>query len=80
MQQGIYFRSRTSEVTAVTDETDTLPGAGWERVAEDTRLGLVAVRHLLIERGLVDAEGAIPVYWRMVRHAGEVKRLVQAAA
>jgi hypothetical protein len=40
----------------------------------------VAVRNLLIERGLVDAEGAIPVYWRMARPTGEAKRDVQAAA
>ncbi len=78
MQQGIYFRSRTSEVLAVTNTTDTLPGADWERVAEDSSLGLVAVRTLLIERGLVDAVGAIPVYWHIARPTGEAKGLVQA--
>lgn len=46
---GIYFNAETREVLRVT-ESD--PGEGWLRIAEDHNLGLLDARHLVRELGL----------------------------
>ena len=51
--KGIYFHSETREVLRVA-EGGPNPGGGWIRIGEDDTLGLLAVRHLVEERKLVD--------------------------
>ncbi len=51
--KGIYFHSETREVLRVA-EGGLNPGEGWIRIGEDDTLGLLAVRHLVEERKLVD--------------------------
>ena len=63
MKHGIYFRTATSEVLDVHDGHGQPPGGDWKHVTEEAGLGLVAVRRLLVEHGLVDGEGAKEVYW-----------------
>ena len=42
-----------------------LPGAGWLPLTGRTDLGLVALRELLVERGLVAIEEVRGYYWHM---------------
>ena len=67
MQTGIYFRRETAELARVTAEQDGLPGDGWERLTDQSELGLVALRALAVERRLADEHTAHDVYWHMPR-------------
>ena len=60
MNSGIYFNPTTKEITSVTDGDIGLEG-DWTYLTKDARLGLLAVRSILRERGLVDDDTA--VYW-----------------
>ncbi len=58
MKSGTYFRPETKELATIKGENDTLPGSGWQLLTDDTEQGLMAARALLVERGLVDKQGA----------------------
>ncbi len=59
---GIYFSSARNEVFAKTSETESLPDdVSWIQVSNDTSLGLMAIRKLVVDRGLVTEGGTI--YW-----------------
>lgn len=64
MRTGIYFNGTTNEITSVTD-ADGHPGPQWHHVSDDVGLGLLAIRQLLVERGLV-GEGTT-VYWYLAQ-------------
>lgn len=57
---GVYFNRVANEVMSVTD-TARQPGPQWLHVSDETRLGLLAIRKLLAERGL--APDPTAVYW-----------------
>ncbi len=60
MKKGMYFNQITKEITSVT--TGDLPSeSGWTHVTDETQLGLLAARAILVDRGLVDDDSA--VYW-----------------
>lgn len=62
MRTGIYFNDATKEITSVTN--GALPSeAGWTHLTDETQLGLLAVRSILTDRGLVDDDTA--VYWHL---------------
>lgn len=62
MKTGIYYNAITKEITSVTN--DTLPSdAGWTHLTDETQLGLLAVRSILADRGIVDDDRA--VYWHL---------------
>lgn len=60
MNSGIYFNSTTKEITSVTDGDLGLED-NWTYLTNEARLGLLAIRSILRERGLVDDDTA--VYW-----------------
>lgn len=57
---GVYFNRAANEVMNVTDASGH-PGPQWLHVSDETRLGLLAIRKLLAERGL--ARDPAAVYW-----------------
>ncbi len=60
MRTGIYYNDTTKEITSVTN--GVLPSeAGLTHLTDDAQLGLLAVRAILVDRGLVDDVTA--VYW-----------------
>ena len=60
MRTGIYYNDATKEITSVTN--GALPSeAGWTHLTDETQLGLLAVRSILTDRGLVNDDRA--VYW-----------------
>ncbi len=72
MRTGIYFNPSTNEVTSVTD-ADVPPRSQWQHVSDDSRLGLLAIRELVLERGLAD--DPTTVYWYLPQPAEAVKPL-----
>ena len=62
MNTGIYYNNITKEITSVTN-SDLLSEAGWRQLTDDPQLGLLAVRALLVDRGLVDEDTT--VYWHL---------------
>ena len=82
MQYGIYFRKETAELARVATGQEELPGDGWEHLIEKSDLRLVALRTLLVERGLVDEHAAHDVYWHMPQPNDDrdVTELLPAAA
>ena len=57
---GIYFNSVYDEIFARASEDTELPDAeNWVKVSDDARLGLVAIRTLLIEDGLTTDSPAV---------------------
>lgn len=71
MTAGIYWRPAPdgdgTEVVTVEAGGEAPSGAGWRQLDPRTELGLIAVRGLLIERGIVTAERAPEIYWHIVR-------------
>lgn len=65
MEHGTYFRAETGELLTVPDGADAPEGGGWERVTDETGMGLVGLRRLLLDRGLIDEAGAQDIYWSM---------------
>ena len=62
MKTGIYYNDITNEITSVT--SGALPSeAGCTHLTDDAQLGLLAVRAMLIDRGLADDGTA--VYWHL---------------
>ncbi len=62
MKTGIYYNDTTREITSVTN--GGLPSeAGWTHLTDDAQLGLLAVRAILVDRGLVD--DGTTVYWHL---------------
>lgn len=62
MKTGMYYNDATKEITSVTN--GTLPSeAGWTHLTDETQLGLLAVRSILAERGMVDDDRT--VYWHL---------------
>lgn len=60
MQKGTYYNRITKEITTIT--SGDLPSeTGWTLLTDETRLGLLAARAMLVDRRLVDDESA--VYW-----------------
>ncbi len=59
---GIYFNNVSKEIFARASLATALPdGGAWAKVSDDSRLGLLAVRKVLVEAGfVVDPR---PVYW-----------------
>ncbi len=62
MKAGVYYNDITHEITSVTN-SDLPSGAGWTHLTDEAQLGLLAVRAMLIDRGLVDDDRA--VYWHL---------------
>ena len=62
MNTGIYYNNITKEITSVTN-SDLPSEAGWRQLTDDPQLGLLAVRALLVDRGLVDEDTT--VYWHL---------------
>jgi hypothetical protein len=62
MESGVYYRAATREVVIVVDGTEAA-GDGWQRLSDHTSLGLVAIRRLLVERGVAAPDVARSVYW-----------------
>ncbi len=62
MKTGIYYNDITKEITSVTN-SDPPSEAGWTHLTGETKLGLLAVRAIVVGRGLVDDEKA--VYWHL---------------
>ena len=60
MKTGIYFNGRTNEIMSITDEKISV-GSDWRFLTSQATLGLLAVRGVLVEQGLVCDEKA--VYW-----------------
>ncbi len=59
---GIYFNSERNEVFAKLCEEDSLPGeVSWVRVSFETKLGLMAIREIVVRQGLVNDKETI--YW-----------------
>jgi len=63
MSPGMYFNPTFNEIVAVgLSQDEHLPaGNGWIKVSDNPRLGLLAVRDLLVRQGLV--RHAEVVYW-----------------
>ena len=53
MKTGIYYNDRTKEITSVSNG-NVLPNAGWTQVSDESQLGLIAVRAMLEERGIIE--------------------------
>ena len=73
MRTGIYFNPSTNEVTSVTD-ADAHPGAQWQHVSDDSKLGLLAIRKVVLERGLVN--DLTTVYWYLPQPPEAIKPLL----
>ena len=59
---GIYFSSERNEVFAKKFEEDSLPeDVSWVNVSGDPNLGLMAIREMVVRRGLATDKDAI--YW-----------------
>lgn len=60
---GMYFNPATHELVPVGLSRDekVSPGSGWVKISDDPRLGLLAVRDLLVRKGLVNDPHT--VYW-----------------
>jgi len=70
MLTGIYFNKDLNEVRSVGlgQDEEPLADSDWVRVSDDPRLGLLAIRRLLSEQGLVaDPRG---VDWSGTRAGG----------
>ena len=70
MLAGIYFNKNLNEVHSVGlgQDEEPLTDSDWVRVSDDPRLGLLAIRRLLTEQGLVaDPRG---VDWLGTRAGG----------
>ena len=74
MRTGICFNRTTNEIMSVTDADDH-PGPQWQHVTGETRLGLLAIRKLLVERGLVD--DATVVYWYMPQLGSGLRQRIE---
>lgn len=62
MKTGIYYNDTTKEITSVTN--GVLPSEDeWTHLTDDAQLGLLAVRAILVDRGLVD--DGTTVYWHL---------------
>ena len=62
MRTGIYYNDARKEITSVTN--GALPSeAGWTHLTDETQLGLLAIRSILTDRGLVGDDRA--VYWHL---------------
>ncbi len=59
---GIYFNRKTKEVARVA-LGESPPEGEWKMVSEDAGLGLLAIRRLVAEQGLVDDPET--VFWHM---------------
>ena len=64
MRAGTNLRESSREL-AVALDGEELPGGGWQPLTSRTDLGIVALRRLLVERGLASAGAARGHYWRM---------------
>ena len=73
MKTGIYFNRTVNEITSVVDG-DRHPGPQWLHVSDETGLGLLAVRVLLVEAGLVD--DPTQVYWLMPQPEVDTKPIL----
>ena len=62
MKTGIYYNDTTKEITSVTDENISV-GSDWCFLTSQAGLGLLAVRSMLVEQGLVNDERI--VYWQL---------------
>ena len=62
MKTGIYYNNMTQEITSVTNG-DLPSEAGWTHLTDESQLGLLAVRAILVGRGLVEDDTA--VYWHL---------------
>jgi len=69
MEMGIYFKAETNEITRVSGSNQ--PEPGWLHVSQNARLGLLAVRRILAERGLVSDPRE--VYWYFPQPVEETK-------
>ena len=56
---GIYYRSETDELTRVDSEHSEPQGDGWQLLSDDTNVGLLAARALIVERGLRDEAAVV---------------------
>lgn len=63
MRPAVYFNPTTNEIFTVgLSQDEQFPaGNGWIKVSDNPRLGLLPVRELLVQQGLV--ENARRVYW-----------------
>ncbi len=69
MKTGIYYSDITKEITSVTN--DALPSEDrWTHLTDDAQLGLLAVRAILVDRGLVDDVTAVYWYFPLPKEAG----------
>ena len=73
VKTGIYFNGSTNEITSAIDTEQAL-GQEWLQVSDDRGLRLLAVRKLLVERGIV--EDPTTVYWRMPQPTDKPKLAV----
>lgn len=64
MRAGTYLREESREL-AVALEGERLPGPGWRPLTSRTDLGIVALRELLVERGIASNGSARGYYWWM---------------
>jgi hypothetical protein len=62
---GIFFKAASKEIVRALTSGERPFGDEWGHVSDDSALGLVEIRSLLIERGLVDDRESIAVYWRL---------------
>ena len=58
---GIYFNRKTREVVSINGGQGDFDLSGWARVSDDPTLRLLAVRELLLAKGLIRNDRA--VYW-----------------
>ncbi len=71
MEQGIYFNPQAKEITRIAVTGEELPGKGWERLAREIDLGLMAVRAMLVAAGHARGE-ATDSYWHLpLRRIGD---------
>lgn len=72
MKTGIYFNRTKNEVMSVTDG-DARPGPEWLHLSDEPRLGLLAIRELVKEAGLV--ADLSEVYWHLPQVVEEAPAL-----
>lgn len=65
MDTGIFFKASSKEIVRALTSDERPSADEWAQVSDDSALGLVEIRSLLIERGLVDERESIAVYWRL---------------
>ena len=64
MRPGTYYRPASRELAVILGD-EAPPGRGWQPLTGRTDLGLVALRALLVERGVVGNRDVRAYYWHM---------------